>query len=329
MPHVSPRLVLAACLVATGPAAATEFVVQAVLVTDTKAVYGRIESRFVIPARTRIGGTIIELAVSEGDMVAAGQVVARVTDEKMALRTAAVDARIRAANSELANARAELERAQALLARGATTQQRIDLARTQVDVLINQVAQATAERAIIQQETTEGDVLAPAAGRVLTVPARNGGVMLPGEVAATIAGGGVFLRLAIPERHAATLAAGAKVEVGDRGMTPQGMQGVGRIAKVYPQIENGRVIADVEVEHLPDSFVGERVLVRVPVATRSVIAVPQAAIATRAGLDTVRIATPAGQQDLVVVIGDRVATADGPRREVLSGLRAGDRVILP
>ena len=38
----------------------------------------------------------------------------------------------------------------------------------------------------------------------------------------------------------------------------------GRLAKIYPQIENGRVLADVEVADLDDRFIGRRVPVRLP-----------------------------------------------------------------
>ena len=112
------------------------------------------------------------------------------------------------------------------------------------------------------------------------MPARRGAVVLPGEPVATIGGGGLFLRLAIPERHAATLRVGATVRVGERGDDEVSGQRVGRVEKLYPLIEGGRVIADVVVDDLPDLFVGERVLVRVPVATRRVLAVPPDAITT-------------------------------------------------
>ena len=42
----------------------------------------------------------------------------------------------------------------------------------------------TAERAVIQQQLTEGQVLAPAAGRVLKVPVTVGSVVLPGDAVA-------------------------------------------------------------------------------------------------------------------------------------------------
>lgn len=305
------------------PAGATETVLAPVAITDFKAVTGRVESRFVVPARSRIGGTLVTLDVSEGSAVAAGQPIARVVDDKLALQLEAAEARIRAVRSELANARTELERYTALLARGAGTQQRADQARTQVEVLGNQLAAAEAERAVVVQQSAEGVVVAPAAGRVLSVPSRRGAVVLPGEPIATIAGGGVFLRLAIPERHAADMRPGAGVVVGEDGARP------GAIEKVYPLIEGGRVTVDVAVDGLSDRFVGERVLVRVPVGERSALLVPEAAVRTVSGIDRVRIATATGARDVVVVVGPLIATAAGRHREILTGLVAGDRVILP
>ncbi|WP_296573700.1 efflux RND transporter periplasmic adaptor subunit [Phreatobacter sp.] len=320
---------LAAAVVPTAGLFAAEEVVRPVAVVDSKAVYGRIESRFVVPARSRIGGTLVELDVTEGSVVEAGRPIARVVDEKLALQLNAADARIRAVSSQLDNAKVELERTTALLARGAATQQRVDQLRTQVDVLTNQMNQAEAERAVVLQQATEGSVVAPAAGRVLTVPMRRGSVVLPGEQVATIAAGGLFLRLAIPERHAPLLKVGATVEIGDGDSRLAGPATRGTIEKVYPQIESGRVIADVAVDGLPDRFVGERVLVRVPVATRQVLAVPDAAVVLRAGIDFIRVATATGERDVAVITGGVVDTPAGPRREILTGLRSGDRVILP
>lgn len=320
---------LAAAVVPTAGLSAAEEVVRPVAVVDSKAVYGRIESRFVVPARSRIGGTLVELDVTEGSVVEAGRPIARVVDEKLALQLNAADARIRAVSSQLDNAKVELERTTALLARGAATQQRVDQLRTQVDVLTNQMNQAEAERAVVLQQATEGSVVAPAAGRVLTVPMRRGSVVLPGEQVATIAAGGLFLRLAIPERHAPLLKVGATVEIGDGDSRLAGPATRGTIEKVYPQIESGRVVADVAVDGLPDRFVGERVLVRVPVATRQVLAVPDAAVVLRAGIDFIRVATATGERDVAVITGGVVDTPAGPRREILTGLRSGDRVILP
>jgi membrane fusion protein, multidrug efflux system len=315
-------LILAGLVVSTvaSPLVAGEIVIQPMETMEIKALFGRVESRFVVPARSRIGGTLTVLDITEGSEAKAGQVIARIVDPKLESQLAAAEARISSAKSQLENAETELTRNEELPAKGATTIQRVDTVRTTVEVARNGVAEAEAARQVTATLIEDGNVLAPADGRVLSVPVRLGAVVMPGEVMATITGGGVFLRLAIPERHASGLTVGAEVAVDG---------GKGTIEKVYPQIEQGRVIADVAVEGLSDSFIGQRILVQVPVATRLVLVVPDAAIEQRAGLDLVRIKAGEGEVEVTVIPGAEIAGPDGPLREILTGLRAGDTVMTP
>ena len=315
-------LILAGLVAAVfaSPMTAGELMVQPIETMETKALFGRVESRFVVPARSRIGGTLTALDVTEGSEAKAGQAIARITDPKLESQLAAAEARISSARSQLENAETELKRNEELLAKGATTTQRVDQVRTTVEVARNAVAEAEAARQVTATLIEDGNVLAPADGRVLSVPVRLGAVVMPGEPVATITGGGVFLRLAIPERHATGLVVGASVDVDG---------GKGAIEKIYPQIEQGRVIVDVAVDGLSDSFIGQRILVRVPVEARRVLAVPDAAIEQRAGLDLVRIKTAEGEMEVTVIPGAEVQGPDGPLREILTGLRAGDTVIVP
>ncbi|MFO1148661.1 MAG: efflux RND transporter periplasmic adaptor subunit [Alsobacter sp.] len=309
-------------------AGAGEIVVQASTVPDLKAVFGQVQSRDTVPARARIGGTLISRSVEEGSAVKAGDVIAIVGDDKLALQLLAVDARIKALQAQLDNARGDLDRAQSLMAKGAETQSRLDMLRTAANVLVNQIEAARAERAVIVQQTTEGQVLAPKDGRVLTTPAVPGSVIMPGETIARIAAGGYYLRLALPERHAAHVKAGDPVSIGTRGQGADAQTGprrAGRIVKVYPELDGGRVIADAEVEGLGDFFVGERVPVWITVAERQALVVPAAAVVNRNGVDYVRVAGEGGTLDVPVIVA---APEDG-KVEVLSGLRAGDKVVTP
>ncbi len=318
------KLVFLSLLAATGPALAAEITLTPVEVTETKALFGQIESRYVVPARSRIGGTVTALDISEGDTVEAGQVIARIVDEKLDLQLAAADARLAAAKSELENAQTELTRSEALLDRSATTTQAVDRIRTSLTVARNAVAELESGRAVILQQMAEGDVIAPSAGRVLSLPTRHGEVVMAGEAVAAIAGGNVFLRLAIPERHAEGLIVGAAVDIGDDAAPRQG-----KVEKIFPLIENGRVTVDVAVEGLPDTFIGKRVLVRVQIGTRLTLAVPEAAVQRSAGLDLVNVVAGDVTRSVAVVPGAIVTTAKGPLVEILSGLRSGDMVIVP
>jgi RND family efflux transporter MFP subunit len=315
-------LALVGFLAAASAVSAESLVMAPVPVTDWKAVYGQIEAQTRLPARARLGGTLVALNVVEGDRVDAGQVLARVVDDKLDLRLRAIDAQLQSLQSQLENAQTELERGEALLQRGVTTVQRLDALRTQVDVLTGQIGATRAERAVVEQQATEGDVLAPIAGLVLTVPAAAGAVVMPGEAVATIGGGGFFLRLAIPERHARALQEGDEIEIDGAGDGA-----TGRLARIYPQIENGRVIADVAVEGLDEAFVDARVLVRLAVGQREALMVPEGAVTTRAGLDFVTVAGPY-QGPRAVMLGQRHEQDGVVLREVLTGLSAGETVVV-
>ena len=92
------------------PAFAEPMTLAPLQVTDWKAVYGRIEARDRIPARARLGGTLVALDVSEGDNVTAGQVLARIVDEKLAFQLSAMDAQLQAVSAQRDNAQVELKR---------------------------------------------------------------------------------------------------------------------------------------------------------------------------------------------------------------------------
>ncbi len=298
---------------------ATDTVVSASTVTEWKAVYGRIEARDLVPARARIGGTLVALSVSEGDLVEAGQTLGQVYDQKLDFQLSAIDAQLSALQTQLGNAQAELTRGESLLERGVTTAQRLDALRTQVGVLEGEIAATGAQRSVIEQQAAEGAVLAPTTGRVLNVPVTKGAVVMPGEAVASIGGGGFYLRLAIPERHANALAEGAQIVIDSAGQPASGT-----LVRVYPQIENGRVIADVEVDGLSSAFVDARVLVRIPVGERAAITVPVVSLITRSGMDFV----PVRDGDDVVLRAVIPGDVQGDVVEIVTGLAVGD-VIVP
>jgi RND family efflux transporter MFP subunit len=311
------RLPLILALVLSQAAIAGAAPLAPVTLTEWKSVHGRVDTRDRLPARARLGGTLVDLTVNEGDQVAEGQVLGRIVDEKLALQLQAIDAQLAALRAQIENAEAELVRGEDLLARGVTTAQRLDALRTQVDVLTGQLGAVTAQRSVVAQQTAEGAVVAPVAGRVLAVPLARGAVVMPGEPVVQLGGGGTFLRLAVAERHAAALDEGDTIRI-------EGLAGAdeGRIARLYPLIENGRVIADVELPGLTDRFVDARVLVRLPVGTRAALMVPQTAVVTRHGLDFVETTT--GTR--LVVLGERHQIDGVAMVEVVTGLRAGDEL---
>ncbi len=319
---------------AVGPvmsfAANAEYVVEPAKVEDYKEVFATVQSSDVVPARARIGGTVTELTVGEGDPVSAGQKIATVVDDKLALRIQGLEASIRGLQAALTNAETELKRGEELKARGIIAQARLDALQTATDVARNQLQTAQAEKMVAAQQIAEGAVEAPGAGRVLTVPVTIGTVVLPGETIAEIASDHYILRLEVPERHARYIELGDEILIGPRGLDAGGAPvGKGKIVTVYPRLSNGRVVADAEVSGLGGYFVGERALVRIAAGERQTYVIPQDYVFKRYGLDYVRVEAPDGTPlDVVVQLGQKVA-GDVPMVEALGGLKAGDRLVRP
>jgi len=318
---------------ALNSAFAGEFEVHAIEKVQYKAVFGQVQPREIVPARARTGGTIVALKVEEGSSVKAGDLVAQIVDDKLALQLQANDSQVAQAKAQLDNAITELNRAKSLVVTGTVPRTTLDAAQTQVNVLTGQLNGAKAQGDVIKQQQTEGGVLAPTDGRVLTVPVTKGSVAMQGEAIARIASGGYYLRVALPERYAANIKLGDEVLVGGRGLALQQI-GIdqahkGKLVKIYPEIDSGRVLADVEAENLGNYFAGERTLVWIPVGTKRVMAVPPAALSNRAGIDYVTVKNNSGSNDIAVIPGEAFDTPEGPKVEVLSGLQDGDKVQTP
>ena len=319
------RVLISALILLVGlPAVADELVVKIRSVEDRKAVIATVEPARRLVARARIGGIITELRTREGQAVAAGAALAVVVDEKLGLQLRGLDARIRSQEAARDQARTDYERAQELMRRGVGTQTQLDQTRTAAEIAERVLTALKADRDVVARQAEEGAVPAPAAGRVLTVPVVEGGVVMPGETIATVAVDGYILRLDLPERHARFMKAGDPVAIGGRA-SPEGRQieRSGTVRVVYPEIQGGRVVAGVEVADLGGYFVGERVRATVSIGRRDTIVVPRAFVTRRGGADLVRLKSGI---EVPVQIGPELGADE---IEILAGLRVGDVVVRP
>lgn len=325
---------LLAAFVAIGlsgaPATAAEtLVVARQSIADEKAVFATVESTSVVPARGRIGGTVVQLKVREGDRVAAGQAIATIGDEKLVLQMKSLDAQIEALQAQANQAQLDFSRTEGLVERGILPRIKLDEQRTALNVAENGLRAKTAERAVINEQLNQGQVLAPADGRVLKRLITIGSVVLAGDPIVTVAQQNFKLRLRVPERHARLLKAGDRIRV-------DGAEFVGEAAKsgvidlVYPQIEEGRVIADATVEGLGEYFVGDRLRVWISGGMRSAFVIPSSYVTSRFGIDYVRLQKDSGMIDVPVQRGRELPTPAHPDGlEVLSGISAGDQLVRP
>ncbi len=315
--------------IAEPTAAVQPLTVQERIAPDYRIVSAVLTNRDVGDARARIGGKLSRVLVREGDVVKPGQVVAVISDERVQLEAQASAASVAVAEAAAERARSDLARSERLFEGSAISVSAIETARTQAKAAEAQLRAARAQAAAAAALRDQGRVTAPAAGKVTRIPAPQGAVVMPGEVVVAISTGARVLRLELPEGEAKNLQEGGQVRilVDENG----GKARIATIRQVYPAIESGRVMADLDAPEFDTELVGARVRVLVPAGERAAIVIPGHYIVTRYGADYVRLSRPGGAViEAPIQRGSPTPTDDIPDGvEVLSGLRPGDQILPP
>ncbi len=129
-------------------------------VSDSKAVFATVEAENVVPARARIGGTLAQLTVKEGDQVKAEEVIATIGDEKLVLQMKALDGQIAALEAQMKQAQIDFDRAEQLAARGTIPRVRLDEARTALNVAQNTLRARQSDRSVMSQVFSDNQHIA-------------------------------------------------------------------------------------------------------------------------------------------------------------------------
>lgn len=312
--------------VTAAPEPAAALAVEARIVPDYKAVSAVLTNRDVGDARARIGGTLDRVLVREGDDVRRGQLLAIVVDQRLLLEARAGAAGVGAAQATAERARADLVRARRLFERGMYAKAHLDAAEAEsraADAQLNAArAQADAANALAEQ----GRVTAPADGRVTRLPIPKGAVVMPGDVVVAVSTGARVLRMELPESEAGFLRPEQEIRlIAENDRAPR----TARVRQVYPAIQGGRVMVDLDAVDFAGDFIGARVRVLVPTGKRSAYVIPQGYLLTRYGVDYVRLLHDGRVVEVPVQRGARTSSEENPDGiEILSGLRDGDRIVL-
>lgn len=308
------------------PANDGRLVIRAEDVPDQKPVVAVLTNRDAGAARARIGGSLIKLSVREGDVVKKGDVIAVVADERRNFEARAGASAATAAEARATQAHTELARIEELFKSGVYAQARLDDARAAAKAADAQLRSARAGSAALDEVARQGEVLAPADGRIVKAPVPEGAVVMAGEVVAEVATGRRVLRLEIPEADGVKLKVGEAIPLPASGARPAAKAA---ILQIYPAVEDGKIIVDADAASLDGGFVGMRTPALIPVGARRAILIPAAYVSTRDGVDTVRLARDHGAViDAPVLLGAAFVADGGRKVEILSGLVDGD-VLMP
>ena len=258
---------------------------------------------------SKISGLLLELAVTQGQSVKAGDVLARVDVRE-------IQARLDQARAQQDQARRDLERAETLAAQNALPRQELDAARARGKVTDAQLAEA-------ETLLGHGTITAPFDGTITRKAAEQGDLASPGRTLVELEDP-TRLRLEtdVPEALALRLAVGQVMEV---QVPSQPMQLKGTVAEISPVADpiSRTVRIKLDLPPSPGLRPGLFARARIPAGTVRALLVPGAALVTR------------GQMEMVFVVADQRARlrlvksgrTQGDDVEILSGLNEGETVV--
>jgi len=157
---------------------------------------GELQPRIQVNISAHVVGKIDKLYVQEGDLIRKGQPFLRLEEQaflaqrdQWAAQLRSTETAVQQAQVSLADSRVKLARAQKLKAEGITTQQDLEgaqlaetSARLQLDSAREAVSQTRANLVKAQDDLTKTTIYSPLTGRVITLNAKEGEVVVSGTM---------------------------------------------------------------------------------------------------------------------------------------------------
>ena len=294
------------------PAGATIVDVAESSIASKVEVVGTTASDRRIQISARISAYVEEVLVSAGDRVAAGQVLARLDDRELREQLTGGEA-------QLSQAEAEFKRTRQLFERNATTEQAMTAAESQFNT-----ARANVER--LKVMLTYATVTSPIEGIVTERKIEAGDLANPGQLLLTIFDpANMRLEVPVPVRLINKFALGQRYELSlDYPARSYEAEVTEIVGEIDPMTRTRRIklrIQDPGGEVLPGTF-GHILVEENP---RPSIYIPAAAVLRIGQLDMVNLARDGRMTRRMIKTGRK----EGDQVEVISGLNAGDRIVMP
>ena len=313
---------------------------------------GTIRARTTATISSKVMGYVQQVSVQVGDRVRQGQelITLDARDLDVSLRRAeAGGAEVQSAIPELENAtaaaKANLDLAQTtfkrmeeLASKKSISNQELDeasarlkAAQANYDMVRSRRSQINSKMAVVEQEVRAAGIMrdyaklaAPFSGVVITRTVEPGNLATPGVPLLTIEQDGLYrLEASVDESKLATVRVGQAVEVvleADRELKA-------RVSEIVPSVDaaSRTYIVKLDLPATPQLRTGMFGRAIFPLGMQKVVAVPLAALMERGQLQSVFVVEDGVAHTRLVTTGRRTSGAV----EVLSGLNAGEKVVLP
>jgi RND family efflux transporter MFP subunit len=317
---------------------------------------GYVTARRQATVSTKITGKVTEVLIEEGARVEEGAVVARLDDTEARAQVSLAQAQLTAARSQLAEIRAQLgqaerdhERQAELLTRGLVSAQSVDATLAQRDMLRARLASAQEQVRVSQQsldvarvQLDNTIVRAPFSGVVTAKTAQ------PGEMVSPISAGGGFIRTGIGtivDMDSLEIQVDVNESFINRVTPGQPVEAMlnaypdwkipAAVIAIIPTADRSKATEKVRIaikekdpRIVPD--MGVRVAFlggegsRPAAAAQPLVLVPADAVREEGGGASVFVVAGGKVERRAVTLGRAV----GANRQVLSGLRDGERIVL-
>jgi len=329
--------------------------VAAVTTQDWPASYqatGTVRARTTATISSKVMGYVQQVTAQVGDHVRQGQALITLDsrDLDVSLRRAeAGRAEVESAIPELENATAAakanldlaqttFQRMQELAAKKSISNQELDeasarlkAAQANYEMMRSRRAQVSSKTAVVEQEVRAAGIMrdyarlgAPFSGVVITRTVEPGNLATPGSPLLTIEQDGLYrLEASVDESKLAGVRVGQAVEAvleADRKLSA-------RVSEIVPSVDaaSRSYIVKLDLPAAPRLRTGMFGRAIFPLGMQKVVAVPLAALTERGQLQSVFVAEDGVAHTRLVTTGRRTKDA----AEVLSGLNAGEKVVLP
>ena len=295
----------------------------------TKEAVGTLKAANRTEISSRILAQINQIMVRAGDTVQAGQVLIVLDSQALKTKLSQARAALAAANASVVHAKDQYDRGVRLRAKDLRA-----ITATHFNELVTNLNVNRAKQAVAQQEVAGVEVLlsyttirAPKAGMIVDRKAEPGDMAQPG-VPLLVLYDPTSLRLEVPvtEDLAVKLKVGENVAVHIDALN-RDVQGV--VDEIVPQAEaaSRSFLVKVKLPRSKGLFEGMAGRLKIPAGTRRHLCLATAAIHTVGQLDFVCVVDPENRTATRRYI--RTGRLGMPGHiEVLSGLKAGDRVLL-